>query len=132
MSLSTQQSINDTAGDINDVGLVLSQSATLTLTHTVSRDLFSSVFANFGRTQMLEDIAIDGSTQGQNSQDFTYWSTGASLSYALSRIWSVSAAYRYQHRDSDVPSGNIGDTGLGGKYSENRVILSLSAAFPVF
>jgi Putative beta-barrel porin 2 len=132
VSLSTQQSINDTAGDINDVGLVLSQSATLTLTHTVSRDLFASVFANFGRTQMLEDIATDGSTQGQNSQDFTYWSTGASLSYALSRIWSISAAYRYQHRDSDVPSSNIGGTSLGGKYSENRLILSLSAAFPVF
>jgi opacity protein-like surface antigen len=104
----------------------------LTLTHTVSRDLFASVFANFGRTQMLEDIATDGSTQGQNSQDFTYWSTGASLSYALSRLWSVSAAYRYQHGDSDVPSSNIGDTSLGGTYSENRVIISLSAAFPVF
>ena len=34
VSLSTGQSVNDTAGDINDVGLVLSQSATLTLTHT--------------------------------------------------------------------------------------------------
>jgi len=132
VSLSTQQSINDTAGDINDVGLVLSQSATLTLTHTVSRDLFASVFTNFGRTQMLENIATDSPTEGQNFQDFTYWSTGASLSYALSRLWSVSAAYRYQHRDSDVPSSNIGDTSLGGKYSENRVILSLSAAFPVF
>jgi Putative beta-barrel porin 2 len=132
VSVSTQQSINDTAGDINDVGLVLSQSATLTLTHAISRALFLSVFANFGRTQMLEDIVVDGSTQGQNSQDFTYWSTGASLSYALSRIWSVSAGYRYQHRDSDVPSSNIGGTGLGSKYSENRLIFSLSAAFPVF
>ena len=131
-SLSTQQSVNDTAGDINDVGLVLSQSATLTLTHAISRALLLSVFANFGRTQLLEDIVIDGSTQGQNSQEFTYWSTGASLSYALSRIWSVSAAYRYQHRDSDVPSSNIGSPGLGSKYSENRLILSLSAAFPIF
>ena len=33
LNLSTQQSINDTAGDIDDIGLVLSQSATLTLTH---------------------------------------------------------------------------------------------------
>jgi opacity protein-like surface antigen len=132
LNLSTQQSLNDTAGDINDVGLVLSQSATLTLTHAIARDLLFMVFANIGRTQMLEDIATDDSTPGQQSPDFTHWSTGASLSYAFSRMWSVSAAYRYQHRDSDVPSGNIGNTGLGGKYSENRLILSLSAAFPVF
>jgi hypothetical protein len=132
LNLSTQQSVNDTASDINDVGLVLSQSATLTLTHTLSRALLLTVIANIGRTQTLEDIATDDSIQSQSSQDFTYWSTGASLSYAFSRIWSVSAAYRYQHRDSDMPSGNIGDTTLGGKYSENRVILSLSAAFPVF
>ena len=132
LNLSTQQSINDTAGDINDVGLVLSQSATLTLTHAISRELLFTVLANIGRTQTLEDITTDGSTLSQNSQDFTYWSTGASLSYAFSRIWSVSAAYRYQHRHSDVPSSDIDDTSLGGKYSENRVILSLSAAFPVF
>ena len=43
-----------------------------------------------------------------------------------------SAAYRYQHRDSDVTNDNVSDTGLGGKYSENRVILSVSAAFPLF
>ena len=132
LNLSTQQSINDTASDINDVGLVLSQSATLTLTHALSRDLLFTGIATIGRTQMLEDIATDGSTQSQDSQDFTYWNTGASLSYAFSRIWSLSAAYRYQHRDADVPSSNIGDTSLRGKYSENRVILSLSAAFPVF
>jgi opacity protein-like surface antigen len=132
LNLSTQQSINDTAGDINNVGLVLSQSGTVTLTHALSRDLLFTVIATIGRTQMLEDIATDGSTQSQDTQDFTYWNTGASLSYAFSRIWSVSAAYRYQHRDADVPSSNIGDTSLGGKYSENRVILSLSAAFPVF
>jgi hypothetical protein len=132
MSLSAQQSIQDTAGDINDVGLVLSQSATLTLTHAISRDLLALFFANFGRTETLEDIALDDSSQGQNSQDFTYWSTGASLSYAINRIWSVSMAYRYQHRDSDVPSGSSGDTGIGSSYNENRLILSLSAAFPVF
>jgi opacity protein-like surface antigen len=132
LNLSTQQSINDTAADINDVGLVLSQSAMLTLTHALSRDLLFTVIATIGRTQMLEDIATDDSTQTHGSQDFTYWNTGANLSYALSRIWSVSAAYRYQHRDTDIPNSNIGDTSLGDKYSENRVILSLSAAFPFF
>jgi opacity protein-like surface antigen len=129
LSLSTQQNIRDTAGDIDDVGLVLSQSAALTLNHFFSRDLLSSVFANFSREQLLEDIATNVSTQ---DRDFTLWSAGVRFSYALSRIWSVSGTYRYQQRDSDVPDATVDDTRLGGKYSENRVIFSLSAAFPVF
>jgi hypothetical protein len=129
LSFSAQQNIHDTAEDIDDVGLVLSQSATLTLSHSVFRDLLASVFANFSREQLLEDIATGVSTQ---AQDFTLWSAGVRLSYALSRIWSISGTYRYQHRDSDVPESNVDRTGLGGKYSENRVIFSLTAAFPIF
>jgi Putative beta-barrel porin 2 len=129
VSLSTQQSIDDTAGDIDDVGLVLSQSATLTLNHSVSRALLASVFANFTRTQLLEDIATDVSTQ---DSDFTYWSTGVRFSYALTPVWSLGGAYRYQHRDSDVSDSSINGSTLGGKYSDNRVIFSLTAAFPVF
>jgi putative beta-barrel porin BBP2 len=136
VGFSTQQSIEDTAGDIDDVGLVWSRSATLTLNYSVSRDLLASMFANVTQTQMLEDIATDVSTQGR---DFTYWSTGVRLSYALTPIWSLSATYRYQHRDSDVSdatsdvSGDTVDsTTLGGKYKENRVMFSLTAAFPLF
>jgi opacity protein-like surface antigen len=129
LSLSTQQSIEDTAGDINDVGLVSSRSATLALNHAFSRDLLASLFANVTQTQTLEDIATDVSTE---NRDFTLWSTGVSLSYALTPIWSLSATYRYQHRDSDVQDGTVDGTRLGGKYSENRVIFYLSAAFPVF
>jgi opacity protein-like surface antigen len=129
LSFSTQQSIEDTAGDINDVGLVMSRSATLALNHSFTRALLASLFANVTQTQTLEDIATDVSTQGQ---DFIYWSTGLRLSYALTPIWSLGATYRYQHRDSDVPNGNANDATLGGKYSENRVIFSLTAAFPVF
>jgi hypothetical protein len=129
LSFSTQQSIADTAGDINDVGLVLSRSATLALNHSFSRDLLASVFANITQTQTLEDIATDVPTE---DQDFIYWSTGVRFSYALTPIWSLGATYRYQHRDADIPDGNVTDSGLGGKYSENRVILSISAAFPVF
>jgi hypothetical protein len=136
VSLSTQQRIDDTAGDVDDVGLVLIQSATLTVNHSFSRALLASVFADFTRTQLLEDIATDVSTQ---DRDFTYWSTGVRLSYALTPIWSLSATYRYHHRDSDVSdttsdvSGDTVDsTGLGGKYKENRVMFSLTAAFPLF
>jgi opacity protein-like surface antigen len=133
LSFSTQQSINDTAGDINDVGLVSSRSATLTLNHWFSRDLLASMFATVTQTEMLENIATDVSTQGQ---DFLNWRTGVRFSYALAPLWSLSATYRYQHNDSDVPNGNVNGSangiGLGGNYSENRVIFSLTAAFPVF
>ena len=129
VSLSTQQGIRDTAGEIDDVGLVLSQSATLTLNHSVSRAFLASLFATISREQLLEDLATDVSTQ---DQDFTLWSTGLRLSYALSRVWSVSGSYRYQRRDADVPAVIGDDTSLGGKYSENRVIFSLTAAFPIF
>jgi Putative beta-barrel porin 2 len=108
---------------------VLSQSATVTLNHSISRDFLASLFATISREQLLEDIATDVSTQ---DQDFTLWSTGLRLSYALSRIWSVSGSYRYQRRDADVPAATGDDTSLGGKYSENRVIFSLTAAFPIF
>jgi hypothetical protein len=57
---------------------------------------------------------------------------GLKLSCALSRIRSISGTYRYQYRNSDVPEGNMDSTGLGGKYSENQVIFSLTAAFPIF
>jgi hypothetical protein len=129
VSFTTQQSIEDTAGDINDVGLVLSRSAGLSLNHSFSRDLLASVFTNITQTQTLEDIATDVSTE---DQDFIYWSTSVRFSYALTPIWSLGATYRYQHRDADLPNGNATDTSLGGKYSENRVIFSLTAAFPIF
>ena len=129
LSLSTYQNIEDTAGDINDVGLVLTRGATLTLNHSFTRDLLASLFASVAQTQTLEDIATDVSTQ---NQDFTLWSTGVNLSYALTPIWSLNATYRYQHRDSDLQDGTNGGTVLGGKYSENRVLFYLTAAFPVF
>jgi hypothetical protein len=129
LGASTQQSINDTAGETDDVGLVLSQSATATLNYAVSRDLLASLFANYTRTQLLEDIATDVSTE---DGEFTYWSVGTRVSYALTPVWSLSLSYRYQQRDSDVAAETIDDTAIGGNYHENRVIFSLSAAFPVF
>jgi len=130
LSFATQQSIADTAGDIDDVGLVLSQSATATLNYTILRTLFASVFANYTRTELLEDIATNVRTQ---DREFSSWSTGATLSYALTPVWSLSMSYRYQRRESDVPATTTFDgTRVGGSFDENRVILSLTAAFPIF
>jgi hypothetical protein len=130
LTLSATQSIIDTAGDITDIGLVLSRSATLSLNHQFSRDLLGSVFATYAQTQPLENISTNG--QSVQNSNFTLWNTGATASYALTRILSLTAIYRYQRRDSPVPSGGPDGTQLGGNYSENRFTVSLSAAFPVF
>jgi opacity protein-like surface antigen len=89
----------------------------------------ASVFANFSHEQVLDDTATGASAEDQDS---TLWNAGISFSYALSRIWSINGTYRYQHGDSDVTESNGDSTGLGGKYSENRVIFSITAAFPIF
>jgi hypothetical protein len=129
LGLSTQQSITDTAGDIDDVGLVLSQSAALTLNYTASRRLFTMLFATFTRTQLLEDIATDVSTE---DREFTHWSAGIRASYALTSVWSLAMSYRHQQRDSDVQADVLDSSRIGSKYRENRVIFSISATFPIF
>jgi Putative beta-barrel porin 2 len=130
LTLSASQSIEETAGNITDVGLVLSRSATLSLNHQFSRDLLGSIFTTYAQTQPLENI----STNGQSVQDrnFTYWNIGATGSYALTRILSLTAIYRYQHGNSPVSGGVADGTQLGGSYAENRFTVALSATFPAF
>ena len=94
LALSTQQSLSNTATDIQNVGLVLGQSASLTLTHTVSRELFASLFINYNRTEFLQDTGTTTSVGGGTTN---YWSAGGSVSYALTQILSLAAGYRYQN-----------------------------------
>ena len=130
LTLSASQNIEDTAGDITDVGLVLSRSATLSLNHQFSRDFLGSIFATYAQTQPLENISTNG--QSVQNRNFTYWSTGATASYALTRILSLTANYLYQNGNSPVSGGGADGTQLGGNYSENRFTVALSATFPAF
>jgi opacity protein-like surface antigen len=129
LTFSTQQAIQNTAGEVDDVGVVLSQSANLTLGHLVSRDLHTSLFAGYTRTELLENIRTDESVQGR---EVNFWTAGVRISYALTRLLSLGLSYRYQHRDSDVPSTTIDQNRFGSNFDENRVTVSLTAAFPVF
>jgi hypothetical protein len=129
LSFSTQQGIQNTAGEVDDVGIVLSQSANLTLSHLVSRDLHTALFAGYTRTELLENIRTDESVQGR---EVNFWTAGVRISYALTRLLSLGLSYRYQHRDSDVPRTNIDQNSFGSNFAENRVTISLTAAFPVF
>jgi hypothetical protein len=130
LALSASQNIEDTAGDITDVGLVLSRSATLSLNHQFSRDLLGSIFATFAQTQPLEDISTNG--QSVQNRNFTYWSTGATATYALTRVLSLTGTYLYQNGNSPVSGGGSNGTQLGGDYAETRFTVTLSATFPAF
>ncbi len=129
LMFSTAQGIHNTAGDVDDVGLVLSQSANLTLSHSVSRDLHTSLFAGYTRTELLENIGTGESVQGK---EVNVWMAGARLSYALTHILSLGLSYRYQHRNSNVPITTSDQDRFGSNFDENRVTLSLTAAFRAF
>jgi opacity protein-like surface antigen len=129
LRISTRQNIDNTAGDVDDVGLVLSQSAAVTLSHALSRDLLASIFGTYSRTELLEDTSSGTSTQGEK---FSYWNAGARMSYALTRVLLLNVTYRYQQRDSEDTGGQPSDDRFGSNYQENRVMVTLSAAFRLF
>jgi hypothetical protein len=120
LSFSSQGGIDDTAGQADDVGLVLGQSAGVTLDHRVSRDLLASLFINYARTELLEDPGTSEFVEGEKDN---FWTAGTRLTYALTRALTLSLGYRYQRRDSNVQDAD---------YDENRITISLSTAFRVF
>jgi hypothetical protein len=119
--LTSQQSIDDTSDDVDNVGMVLRQSVTFRLNHIFMRDFLSAVFVSFIRTEQLEDSV--GTTESVRDRDDSFWRAGAQASYALSRVVSLSLVYFYQHR---------GSTQAGGDFDENRVTLSVSSGFSLF
>ena len=129
LRISTRQYIDNTAGDIDDAGLVLNQAAVVTLSHALTRNLLASIFGTYSRTELLEDTSPGTSTEGEK---FSYWNAGARMSYALTRVLLLSVTYRYQQRDSEDTGGQPSDDRFGSNYHENRVMLTLSAAFRLF
>ncbi len=121
LSLTSQQSIDDTSDEIDNVGTVLRQSVTFRLNHVLMRNLLSTVFVSFTRTEQLEDSV--GTTESVRDREDSFWRAGAQASYALSRAVSLSLEYLYQHR---------GSTQAGGDFDENRVTLSVSSGFSIF
>jgi len=96
---------------------------TLNLQHTVSRRLRPSLFAGFTRTALLEDVGTSESVQGRKDNA---WRAGARASYALTRLLSLSVDYVHQRRDSNLTGSNFDE------FDENRLMVVLSASFPVF
>src|SRR5262249_56846284 len=93
LTLSGQGDISDTAGTVDNVGLVLHQSAALDLRYTVSRLLSTSFFVGFTHTELFESVGTFESVQGRKDN---LWTGSARVSYALTRILSLSVSYRHQ------------------------------------
>jgi opacity protein-like surface antigen len=126
LRVSTSQTISNTAGDIDDVGLVLSQSASATLSHFISRSLIAELFGSYYRTELLESSSVGSTDQGEK---FSFWSIGGGMSYAFTQALSLNVTYRYRERDAEDTAGRQSDDRFGENYRENRVMLTLSAAF---
>ncbi|MEE8301677.1 MAG: outer membrane beta-barrel protein, partial [Candidatus Tectomicrobia bacterium] len=120
LTLNSRQEVADTTGNVDAVGIVLSQSVSLTLNHVVSRALLTSLFVNYTRTEFLEDsVGTSGAVKGREDN---FWRAGARASYALTRVWSLSLVYLYRRRDSNLRDSD---------FDENRVTFTLSGNVPV-
>jgi uncharacterized protein (PEP-CTERM system associated) len=116
----TTQSIEDTSTAVDNVGYVLRQVVQVQLNYQASRRLHASLFADYFRTELLEEV---GSREAVAGREDNYLRAGARVSYALTRILSLVGTYRYQQRVSNVAAGD---------FAENFVTLTLAAGFPVF
>jgi hypothetical protein len=120
LTLTSQQSVDDTVGEVDNVGVVLNQAVSLSLSHTASRYLRALLFVNFSRTELLESAI--GTMESIRGRVDNFWRAGARVSYALTRVLSLSVAYLYQRRSSNL---------AGSDFDENRVTLALSGSFSV-
>src|SRR5262249_61193930 len=57
LKLTTDQSVVDTVGEVNNVALVLRQGATARLTYTPSAVLTAALFVNYNRNELFENNA---------------------------------------------------------------------------
>ena len=123
LTLTTRQSVVDTADEVNDVGLVLRQDAEARLTY-IPRAFFNAVlFVTYSRNEFLEDGSTGTTAGGEQGRVDNLSSIGVTAAYALSRILSLTGAYRYQRRDSNQAEND---------FAENRVTIALTGTFPIF
>ncbi len=120
LRLATEQSIVDTVGEANDVGLVLRQVASAHLTYTHSAVLTAALLARYSRSELLENSGAIGAEQGRIDN---LSSAGVTVSYALTRVISLTGTYLYQRCDSNQ---------AGNNFDENRVTIVVTGRFPLF
>lgn len=121
LTLTTNQSVQDTAGEVDNVGLVLRQAVDARLTYRPTALWNAVLFANYIRTEFLEDTGTNLNTPRSRLDNAT--SLGVTASYALTNVISLTGAYLYQRHDA---------RGGGTNFDENRVTLTVTGTFAVF
>jgi hypothetical protein len=117
LAIATQQSVGDTVGDVDSVGLVQTTSASVTIAHPFSRTLRATFSGSASRTEQLEDI---GTSESAEDREDLVWSAGVRLTYAFAPTWTLALDYRHSERFSDASEGD---------FEENRAMLALSTTF---
>lgn len=120
LTLTTNQEVQDTTGEVNDVGVVLRQLVAARLSYTPSAFFTALLLVEYTRNELLESGTTVGAVQGRTDN---FWSTGLTASYALTKVISLTGTYRYQRRTSTLSNND---------FAENRVTIAVTGTFPVF
>lgn len=120
LTVTTQQNVQDSVGEIDDSGLVLRSIASIRLNYTPSAFFTGGLFATYTRSETLEESTTANVSRGRTDNLF---STGVTASYALTNVITLTGTYRYQRRESSQ---------AGDDFDENRVTLAVSGTFPIF
>jgi hypothetical protein len=121
LTLTTNQEVTETTGEVSDVGVVLRQLVAARLSYTPSVLFTTGLFVEYTRNQFLDNGTTAGTAQGGTNK---LWSTGLTASYALSRVIAITGAYRYQRQTSTESNDQ--------DFAENRVTIAVTGIFPVF
>ncbi len=117
LRLTSGQSIVNTQGDVEDVGIVRRLTFNARLEQDISRFLRLQLLASTAFTETLE--ATDDSEFEDDRKEF-FWTTGANLLYQLTRTWALALQYEHRRRDA-----NRADD----EFAENRVLFSVTGGF---
>jgi len=128
LTLTTNQAVVDTTGEVNDAGVVLRQLVAARLSYTPSAFFTAGLFAEYTRNEFLENGTTAGAAQGGTNN---FWSAGLTASYALTKVISLTGTYRYQHQTS-TQSNNTSTLATNQNFTENRVTIAVTGTFPVF
>jgi hypothetical protein len=96
----------------------------LTLSQAICRELLGAPFVPATGTQLHTNVS---QRQALQDQEFTCWSTRASISPGLTAIRWIAVNRRYQQPDSDVQVADLDDSKRGDNFAENRHMASLAA-----
>jgi hypothetical protein len=118
LSLVSTQNITNTAGEVDNVGIVLNQTLNIRLEQILLPALRLELFADLTRTDFLEDLNTEG--LARNDEEL-FISAGTRLSYTMTRLWLLSLEYQHRRRDTNTSAD---------EFVENNVLFTLSRKFP--